>query len=1102
VTRAHAQQWLPKIRQPAGAPTQAHRQDGGIAMPLVASRPSTIRTLTASALFGTASAFVLAGAAQAQPNVPAAAAASTPVEEVLITGSLIRGAPPVGVPVTALSDDDFKETGALTVADLLKSVPALDVQASNSAANGGGSIEKGQNVQIHGLGTGSGVETLMMVNGMRYPVQGHGTCLVDPSIIPQLAVDHIDVLADGASATYGSDAVAGVVNVILKHGYNGAVTSARLAQSPELGDTSWQFSQLYGTAWDSGSVTLTFETYVQRVARAAARDYYTTNFEPYGYQNGVPISSSLPGIVTTGAPALTAGAPAGFAANVGGRFCANCYSVPKGTGWNFGAQNPAPTVTWTQLLANKGANNVVNTWIFADAEPAMRRSAGVLTFDQDLIDNADVFGQQVSVAMFVEAFHSNRNAVQHYPPGHSPGRENLITNETVPTTNPYYPAGAPAGLRVNYNLGVEQLVRINAGEVANRYDGGFNLDLPYEWNGRLYYSMSEDQNYAHATGMVNRNNLRAALGNTVASLAANGTVPGQAAFIKPANIPFFNPFCDASQFQCNSPATLAYIGAYRLYDEKWKIGETGLNLDGPIFDLPGGTVRGAIGTNYVSHHFFFTEHSNFSTNSTAILINSAQFEKQLNWAVFGQINVPIVGEDNHIPLVQSLDIEAAYRYDHYNLFGGIKTPKIAATWTIGYGLSLRGTWGKSFRAPGFSEFSTFAGVMVPPINTLAGATANTVSLNCAAVPAIGAPAGATPGSLNAYLNPTCSTAPALVNPAGLGTSGGAGGALAIRGGRTLGPERAKNWAIGAAFQPTEGFLAGVNLDVTMYHVHIDDLIAGQGINSTNPNDPRNTVCTSPGLGCIFLVRANPNLPITDPANAAFFELATAQALGPRSQMDPLFFNSLQFIQDTAITNLGWREIEGFDFNARYDWDLGNWGAWNLGFSGNYQYKDKSQPVPGGDTEDVFEGNTGGRLRWRGRLGWSGMDGWIVNTFVNFRSHSEVDSRFDPPPCYWAAGFSAGSCYAGSPYFPQDGSVFPNRSPGVYTFDFNLAYNTGTNAVNPYLQNMRFDITVLNILDKRPPFRINLQTSGGFGRAFDTDYSDQQRFVSFTVTKVW
>src|SRR4051812_13298003 len=200
-------------------------------MQLLVSRTFRIRSLSASALLGTASVVVLAGAAHAQPAATPAAAA-TPVEEVLITGSLIRGAPPVGVPVTALGDDDFKETGALTVSDLLKSVPSLEVQASNSAANGGGSIEKGQNVQIHGLGTGSGVETLMMVNGMRYPVQGHGTCLVDPSIIPQLAVDHIDVLADGASATYGSDAVAGVLNVILKHGYNGAVTSARFAQSP------------------------------------------------------------------------------------------------------------------------------------------------------------------------------------------------------------------------------------------------------------------------------------------------------------------------------------------------------------------------------------------------------------------------------------------------------------------------------------------------------------------------------------------------------------------------------------------------------------------------------------------------------------------------------------------------------------------------------------------------------------------------------------------------------------------------------------------------------------------------------------------------------
>jgi iron complex outermembrane receptor protein len=1054
-------------------------------------------------LLGTASFLTIAGTLAA--HAAAAPITAAPVEEVLITGSLIRGAPAVGVPVTALSSADFQETGSLTVSDLLKTVPSVTVQVTNAVTNGGSTVQKPQTVSIHDISTTSAPETLMMIDGRRFPIQGFGACFVDPSIIPQLAVDHIDVLADGASATYGSDAIAGVVNVILKRRFDGAISQIRYGTSWDIGNASLQASQLYGTRWDGGDLTLTYEWYHENNVRGPARDYFTLNFEPYGFDDRTGLGLAMPGVVSTGAllanPALAA---LGFSQNTGNRTCTNCFSIPNGTGWNYGDTpghtnplNPAsaPTVTWTQLLANPGVKTLRQAAEVADIEPSQDHNSLTATFDQIVADN--VFGVFRKVELFGEAFYSNRRAVFHYLPGASPAAQQAVRAQVVPTTNPYYPAGAPAGLRVSYNLGVEHDSRINAGEIAGRYAFGFNSDLPYDWNGSVFYSMSLEGNFVHVSNMVNANMIAAALGNTVASVPASGTIPGQAAFTKPANIPYLNVFCDATVFTCNAPATLAYIGAYRDYDTHWQQSEFGLNLNGPVFDLPGGTVRGAIGANAVSYHNFRTEHSNFSTPNTALPIVAPDNSNRASWAVFGQINVPIVGEMNKLPLVEALNIEAAYRLDHYNEFGSVSTPKLAATWNLGHGLALRGTLGKSFRAPAPAEVSETTGAMIQPINTGAGASQNTFALNCPAVPGLSTGTTANAGSLQAFLNPTCSTSSLLVNPAGITVSGGSGAARAIRTGVGIVPEKAKNWAVGFNFTPTE-FLSGLNIDATWYHIRFDNLI-GANSGGFNANDPASRTCTVPGPACLYLVIANPNLPITDPANAVFLDLVNGLLASPRSVVDVSQKGNIKFINDTATVNVGWREISGIDFDARYDVELGNFGAWNTGVTGTYRLKDRSQQLPELPVVDALAGNTGGMLRWRGRLGWTGEDGVSITGFVNYIPHGPV-SATAPPNCFWAPGFGPGSCYPGSAYFGPY-TVFPNTYPALYTFDLSFGYQTGTRPANPYLQNVNFQLTVLNLLNKAPPFNYAFGSARGLA-AYVSVINEKQRYVSFAITKAW
>src|SRR5256714_4215977 len=295
------------------------------------------KTSRLATLLGSASLLSMAGAmaAHAQQVAQAQTAQATPQEvpeQVLITGSLIRGTAAVGVPVTNLSPQDFAQTGALTTSDLFRNVPAANVSPGPVATNSGANIDRGTRVNIRGLDNNTGVRTLLMIDGLRFVPQAFGGCTIDPSIIPAIAQDRIDVLVDGASATYGSDAIAGVINIILKRAYDGAVTQLRYTTA-QGGKNRYQASQLWGRTWDGGDITLSYEWYDDSPIQGSAKtSKWRLDFTPWGLDNRVPLASSIPGTISTAAPATTY--PGGFSPTLG-TACTNCFAIPRGTGTAF-----------------------------------------------------------------------------------------------------------------------------------------------------------------------------------------------------------------------------------------------------------------------------------------------------------------------------------------------------------------------------------------------------------------------------------------------------------------------------------------------------------------------------------------------------------------------------------------------------------------------------------------------------------------------------------------------------------------------------------------------------------------------------------------------
>lgn len=209
-----------------------------------------------------------------QPDPTADSMAEGPADEVLVTGSRIRGAP-IASPVTVLSEQAIRDTGLADLGDVARSLPQSFGGGQNPGvgfnvpSSAGGNVGGGSTVNLRGLGSDA---TLTVVNGRRVPYDSARQG-VDISAIPLAAVDRVEVVADGSSAIYGSDAVAGVVNVILKRDYDGLETRARFGDATDGGDFQQQYSVLAGKKWDSGGGFVAYEFNRNTDLTTNQRDY-------------------------------------------------------------------------------------------------------------------------------------------------------------------------------------------------------------------------------------------------------------------------------------------------------------------------------------------------------------------------------------------------------------------------------------------------------------------------------------------------------------------------------------------------------------------------------------------------------------------------------------------------------------------------------------------------------------------------------------------------------------------------------------------------------------------------------------------------------------
>jgi outer membrane receptor protein involved in Fe transport len=1081
------------------------------------------KTSRLTALLGTTSLLAMAQAEGAYAGEAVVAQAEEIPETVLITGSLIRGTAAVGVPVVNLSPQDFAMTGTLTASDLFRTIPQFNVNPG-PVATGAANNERGTRVNLRQLDTGSAPRSLMMIDGMRYPQQGNGLCQIDPSIIPAFAIERIDLLLDGASATYGSDAIGGVINIILKRNFDGAMVEAGWKYG-RGGNEQYLASGMWGRTWDGGQVTLSYSWFNIAPTKGTVHSKYTYDHRPWGFDDRRQIGSSLPGTVSTGNqiglsmpdpnnPGVMIPNP-NYPGNLGTN-CQNCYAIPLGTGSNWdpgpGGIGPllpgsAAPLSWAALSApanggTNGTRNVFNPYTITEYSAGIQYTGGVITLDQRLTSNISFYGEGIW-GMRRTSIITNDNGHQvAYP---------------VPTFNPYYPTGGPTGgntLRVAYHMGWERPRIERALAMAQRYQLGLNIALPADWAMQVYFSHTKDREYFNNNNDVIKQAVSAALGWTIPATPGGGTTPTIATWTKPSSVPYLNLFCDPTAYTCNSETTLNYLSGIAETNEWFHVRERGIKADGPLFDLPAGAVKMAVGANHTTYSFIITQTQTNPTNPTVTITQDPQSREV--WAGFAQINIPIFSDQNALPLLQRLEFEASWRHDQYSDVGGTSNAKLAFNWNPFEALTIRGGWGQSFRAPNFGEFSPVSNVAWQGWNFGQLYAQNTVPIS------ISCGSSAAP--------PTDSGADKLFQ-AGFGC-GSVQGGISINGGgrvpvdtglrdyfnleqRVLDPEKAVNWSVGFDYTPSNNFLTGLNLQATYYIVKINGILRNFG----NPGTSR---FNDPSVGFAYLTPEDLIDPITGtplcaglnatPWACAPFQEVVAKVLAhPEIEVPATVQTLVYWINDGGTMNVGWQTTKGIDWQASYDWEWEGLGAFNVGIIGTYYLSQESQ-VPGGIIDNFYHTDLAAvngveqngvesrpRLKYRARLGWS--DGtWSVTGFMDYEQHF-FHTQPAPPNVNFAC-ITPGGTVGGLPNYTNPCWVtdYTNIQPSWYTFDLSLGYSTGDRPANEYLRNISLQLVVQNVMNKTAPYEYRIATGGGNPCACDIIKSLFGRVISVRLQK--
>jgi iron complex outermembrane receptor protein len=603
-----------------------------------------------------------AGAQTAAPS-PGPSAANGQLQQVTVTGYIIPRVGDGPQPVTTYGQDYIEKTGSQTVSDILQNLPAAVGNWSPSYTTGFGFSPGSASVALKGLPPN---DTLTLVDGLRYPQYPFPqvstasiTSFVDLNSIPTGAIDRIEILNDGGSATYGSDAVAGVVNVVLKDEYNGADIYNYFGIS-QRGDAETYHGYLVGGLTQQFSDT-------SKLSIVAAFDYYTSSpimqddraltnlnhsvLSPGKYPDQ-PIYTSYAGVFNDAA--------------------GNIYQVKPGT--------TGSSVSKSNFLVNSTVNQYDDNYY--QLQPRETRLGGLVKLTYQVTDWLKLYDSIVVERL--EELSSYQNEGVYGPSALNNG------GVVVPASNPYNPFRTALTID-DLALGEFGPLRTNTTVTTFRNVAGATIQLPHGWiiDGNVLYGESDGTETMYNNFSVS--GLNAAL---------NGTLTGHVG-------QYLNPFVDGSV----SSANRQFYGDKQLVINLWQDNRTDilqyhLTAGGPLIELPGGSLTVAGGMEYRSEDFIQNEDSNSKYGNVAdyqFSLAPLTSGRRYIWSIFGEADIPILGGQWSWPGLRNLDVILSERQDYYSDFGSAAKPKIALRYKPFNDFTIRATYSEGFVAPSLPE---------------------------------------------------------------------------------------------------------------------------------------------------------------------------------------------------------------------------------------------------------------------------------------------------------------------------------------------------------------------------------------------------------------
>ncbi len=857
-------------------------------------------------------------------------------EEVVVTGSRLTQPNLTGpTNVNVLSREVIDLSGAVNISELIRTVPAAGVSTLTSTNSNFTVNSSGINtVELRNLGED---RTLVLVNGRRFVSGRPGTNQVDLNSIPTAFIERVDVVTGGASAVYGSDALAGVVNIILKDDFEGVQLTGQSGISGENDDETHQLNLTIGAPFADGRGSAMFNLGWDKELGVFARN-----------RDGLEVDGTSTAFFT--------GNPADWKTSVIPTFSSFSEKGRIGVpgGGQFVVDNGA-------VRAFDSAQDGFNRQAFrALSVPTERRQfAGVLDFEynENLSFFAEVNYSQTDTNSSLEPFPLSSediygdNQAQCFDT--TGDGNNDSCDYGVSILNPFVPEGLRAEARAaNPGISDDELVlgfarrttELDQRGASNtrqtfRFVTGIHGtvdDYAYELSVN-YGRTSQDQ---RSTGQINVLNMRQALD---AIEDSNGDIVCRDEIARiqgclPANV--FGLGALTNGLDENTQRNLLnYLKAPASTSAELEQVVVSGFLSGTLFEMAGGTARFVVGGEY--------------RDEKSRSVGDALSQQGLNagnaipptiggydvMELFGEVELPLVSDQKW---AKSLDLSLAVRYSDYSTVGTTGAFAAGLMYRPSDDYLVRGQYSKAVRAPNVAELfqplsESFEGVTDP----CAGVTIDAVSGSAAFFnvtqnqndPAAVLSSGVNASTVGSQLATTCLQDPtiasrvaatgglALTQPELQGVGGFNGGAST--GGFSLAEESADTFTVGFVWDPSFAEWADpLTLSVDWYRIEIED-----GIGSISR--------TQSATGCY---------------NAAGYSASSSFCQGiVRFDSGPSI-GAIRFANEFT-QNLSEIEVEGIDLQLSYRFDFERFGMLDLLVTYGYLITEESVPFPGADLDD-------------------------------------------------------------------------------------------------------------------------------------------------------